>query len=55
MAGPMCELFAETCAGNYATRHVVDFGAANRFTTADIFTCEIDRRITGFPHNVENA
>src|SRR5882724_943830 len=55
MAGPMSELFAETCACNYATRDVVHFGAANRFTCADILANEIDRRIAGFPHNVENA
>ena len=46
MAGPMCELFAETRACNYATRDVVHFGATNRFTCADIFAYEIDRRKT---------
>src|SRR6266513_4379372 len=55
MAGPMCELFAETRACNYATRDIVHFGAANRFTCADIFAHEINRRIAGFPHNIENA
>ena len=55
MAGPMRELFAETCARDYATLHIVHFGATNQFTSADILPHEIDRRIARFPHNVENA
>src|SRR4029453_6762114 len=55
MAGPMCELFAETSPRNYATRDVIHFGAANRFTCGDILAHEVDRRIAGFSHNVENA
>src|SRR5215472_11092450 len=55
MTGAMRELFAETCACDYATGHIIDFGATNRFSSADILAHKIDRRITGFPHNVENA
>src|ERR1700757_593083 len=29
MARPMCELFAKTCARDYAARHIVHFGAAD--------------------------
>src|SRR2546430_1393543 len=55
MTSAMGELFSEPCACNYATRHVVDFCTANWFTSANIFAHEIDGRIAGFPHNVENA
>ena len=55
MAGPMGKLFPKTCACNYATRDIVHFGAADRFTGANILAHEIDRRIAGFAHNIENA
>ena len=43
MAGAMRELLAKTCACNYAARYVIDFGTADRFTSADILAHEIDR------------
>ena len=55
MTGAMRELFAETCACNYVARHIIDFGAADRFTSANILAHEIDRRIAGFAHDIENA
>ena len=55
MAGTMRKLFPKTCAGNYATRDIVHFGAADRFTGANILAHEINRRIAGFAHNIENA
>ena len=53
MASPMCKLFAKTRSCNYATRHIVDLGAANRFASANILAHEIDRRIPGFPYNIK--
>src|SRR4029077_15054744 len=55
MPRSMRELFAKTCARDYAARHIVHFGAANRFTSADILAHEINRRITRLPDNVKNA
>ena len=55
MAGAMRELFPETCACNYAALHIIDFRAANRFVSPNILAHEIDRRISGFPHDIENA
>src|SRR4029077_9704392 len=54
VTGAMRELFAKTCACNYATRDVVHFGASNRFTSTDILAHELDRRIACFAHDVEN-
>src|SRR5207244_10109714 len=53
MTGAMRELFAKTCPCDYATRHVIDFRSANRFTRLNVLTHEINRRIARFAHNVE--
>src|SRR6266513_2050740 len=41
MAGAMRELFPETCACNYTSRHIIDFRSANRFTRPNVFAHEI--------------
>jgi hypothetical protein len=51
----MRELLAKPCACDYATRNIVYFGVADRFTNTNILAHEIDRRIARFANNVENA